>query len=1035
MTRDLATTRICDHLEKYVFDKIWNDPYTEYRTFTVLDWLTKFPTTGVFHGRYGQVQLPSKVTYRPSNSTVYFYIYVIPATMFGQVHLNALDWVTLSDFCTDNLIDIEIFNTAGRRCPRAGIFIKQYDKNDGILVAIETTAYRACFGSTATPDNTKVIFGEMFDSDLHPSVKYTCSKLRQTDLPKNGTRSRDYDPVTDGGTPTYATYNGKLLTGKYQNQLAAGALIERVYDENIIGTVTSYREKVYYSSPDSQPRILIHIPKDLNPKRVIITPNTCDIYMVPLRMHPLSTAKAELSGVYIYQCGRREHFHQLTHNDFGIDREFLDEIAHANDIEDYEIRVYVRILDQEKLAIRDANYVNILYINSDAEIEDFLLGRADFDIPFWTATALENGLYDYAVQRRRSTGVPYSIDDYIDLIGYYHTLALVGKHVHYFEVTLDTPANKEFVVRAPLALVEYEYDDYMAVVYKNGYRVDQSKISLKTGANCDNRYCKELVFTPDATWWTKVIDVCYSQRIRVIVDEELKVGDQIVIEIYDNQKNSSFRKVTLPELNFNPEDPLSDIVLSSDTVYVAGKEYYQQKPSHDGTSEYRYVYLPYSMDDVGKPIDPDYPVFELNVSESTRDAFRVQMTTEEDWKVFTIMNDDGHHEEQPDHHAEELRKIYKAYNAIFEEVENPGLFDVATKTLMISSRFNGKSLIIIDGNKTVEDIGEKFDVTNHSLGYLGDSLWPDPYKAMTESIPGELDSATCNIPLDSELVLLNNQRLIRWLDYTMDGYIPDTRYRGAKLFLQNVSYLQKEENEYNVIRSTQNTLSQQRGYLKGNIVYWNHQNPFWFDELSVLTIDGVVCSDIAHDFGTITLLKYHNAEATPYKMRKDDPKYLGEKFRPYNGAPFEFRMTVSARVKKLVGNHGEDRDRERLRIIKAYYDAKFKKPFHQTIVKKAHKIYSLYLEQIITAYFKDPYFDFTIIQDPTFFEQFIDFTDWKEKDVSFNFTEDDFKYVDIYPLYNRLETTDRYQYRKISELARRLMPVDRIKHKDIHNVK
>ena len=127
MTRDLAVTRICDHLEKYVFDKIWNDPYTEYRTFTVLDWLTKVPTTGVFHGRYGQVQLPSKVSYKASNSTNYFYVYVIPATMFGQVHLNVLSWTCLSDFCNDNLVDIEIFSTAGRRCVRDGIYIKQYD--------------------------------------------------------------------------------------------------------------------------------------------------------------------------------------------------------------------------------------------------------------------------------------------------------------------------------------------------------------------------------------------------------------------------------------------------------------------------------------------------------------------------------------------------------------------------------------------------------------------------------------------------------------------------------------------------------------------------------------------------------------------------------------------------------------------------------------------------------------------------------------------------------------------------------------------
>ena len=83
MTTDLTALRISEHLEKYVFDKIWNDPYTEYRTFTVAECLTKVATAGIFFGRYSQIQLPSEVPYKSSRSKLFFYVYAIPAPTQG----------------------------------------------------------------------------------------------------------------------------------------------------------------------------------------------------------------------------------------------------------------------------------------------------------------------------------------------------------------------------------------------------------------------------------------------------------------------------------------------------------------------------------------------------------------------------------------------------------------------------------------------------------------------------------------------------------------------------------------------------------------------------------------------------------------------------------------------------------------------------------------------------------------------------------------------------------------------------------------
>ena len=966
MTTDLTALRISEHLEKYVFDKIWNDPYTEYRTFTVAECLTKVATAGIFFGRYSQIQLPSEVPYKSSRSKLFFYVYAIPAAMFRSLRLKVLTWTSLAKFCTDNLIDIELFSEDGRRCIRDGVFIRQADKNDCILVAVETTAFQACFGADYSSAR-KIFFGEMFDSDLHPSVKYVEMKLKTTDLPSNSIRPKGYDPITVDGKPTYTMYNGKLLTGDYVKHLAAGALVENVFDENIVGyfdTPATGREAPSYDAYHTLiHRLLIHIPKELNDERFIITPNTCDIYLVPTKM---TTGHPEMSGIYLYQCGRGEHFHQLTHNDFGIDKDWLDEIARANEFEEYFVRVYVRILDQDKKAIRDANYINVLYSHTDEEIVDFLLGRSSYPIDFWTAPVLERGLYGKCGLLRRRMTTDYTLNDYIDLVGYYHTLALIGKRVTHFEITKESKGTREFVVRAPLALQDYGVDDYFPIVYLNGIRVDPENVSLLPGINADNVNCKELVFTPDASWWTKVIDVNYSLRVRVILQNvPLQIGDKVVVELLDNQKHGSMR-------HFN-------LVVPGSTIQMQTKDEWK-------------VYQVY-----------DEPLFRY---EQTWDEFVRSGTVYYKWdeRSHDYVKATGLEIGQPinllDYALFEKRENSHVENVTYQPINDPGEFDEETKVLTLKSEWLGVDLVVVEGNITLENRGG-CTITDKIDGWMGHDMWHNPI-------------TTCdNFPMDNETVFMNDKRLIRGLDYTMEGYTSHDFHSGAKLYLQNVSWL-KKSNHYEVIRTNQMTLSNQRGFLRGNIVYWNHQNPFWFDELSILNIGGLVCSNIVHDgFGTITLLDYH-----------------------HNGIPFEFRMTVSSKIKKIVGDHGEAEDNRRLEVIKAYFDSKYTPPYHQTIVKKSYKIYSLYLEQIINAYFNDPEFDFELTpSDVVFEEQFVDFTDWKRRDVAYSLSPEDLKYVDVYPIFNRLRTENRYDYYKITQLAKRLLPSDHIKHKDISNVK
>ena len=297
MTQLTTINRICEHLEKYVFDKIWNDPYSEYRTFTVADYIGTIierkeivdskevvirdavPSAGIFSGRYSQVQLPSEVAYRGS-SKLFFYIYAIPAQMFRSIRLNVLKWISLADYCTDNLVDIEFFSESGRKMIRNGVFICQAEKNDCILVAIEQTGFKGCFGDEARPNDDRFYFGEMFDSDLHPSVKYDCWRLPPSKVPAHQAGT-PYDPITKDGTPTYALFNGKLLSGNYMNALSSYGFVEKVYDENIVGIFDTSMDQIYMNKSSAK-SVLIHIPKQYNPDHVIITANTSEATNCPI---------------------------------------------------------------------------------------------------------------------------------------------------------------------------------------------------------------------------------------------------------------------------------------------------------------------------------------------------------------------------------------------------------------------------------------------------------------------------------------------------------------------------------------------------------------------------------------------------------------------------------------------------------------------------------------------------------------------------------------------------------------------------------
>jgi hypothetical protein len=914
-----TTTRICEHLEKYVFDKIWNDPYSEYRTFIVPECLSTEATAGVFFGRYNKIQLPSTVAYRDKNSKLFFYMFAVPAAYFRSLKVNATTWVSLDRIGSNGILDFEFFSDQGKHSFRAGTFIMQSPVGDCIYIAMEQYAFHTCFGAHVRPDGSvdgsddkvKFFFGKYVDSDLEQSTSYECFRLKTSDIPSTGSKLSSYDPILASGIPDHVFYNGNLLIGDYRSTLVAGSLVEKVIDGNLIGTVEVPvdLEHTYQPTQSFGIKLLVHIPKSINKDNAIITPNTCDLYLIPTKMKE-GFGNICTSSIYLYQCGRGDKFTQLTHNDFSIDYEWLESLAKEHGFEECVVQVLVRRPIKNKFAIRDANYLNLLYTHTDDEIVDFLMGRSKFDIPFWTAKSLENSLYGLATLKRRDLNKQYTIAEFVDLIGYYHTLALIGKRVTHFEITSKSIGNKEFIVNAPLALCDLKASEFYPLVYVNGIRVDQSMVSVRSGAHVANRHCREITFTPDASWWTKVVDMTYSTKLRVVVENiELNVGDKVVIELLDNQYSGA--------------------------------------------------------------------IVQYDVDKDTE----VHINNPNNFSVYEVLDDTDNN------------------NVVYEKVFDAVTLNEETGLYKFNDSLIGRKVVIVDGSITLEDEGTH-DVSHESVYHIGKSLWEN---ALTD------DDKTYYHPLDSEIVFMNDHCLIRGLDYTMSGYRNPSRREGVKLYIQNVSYL-RNKNAFQVIRTNQKMLSHQRGYLTGNIVTWNHQNPFWFDELSVMTIGGRVCSNLLHEFGTLTISDSHD-----------------------NGVPYEYRMSVSTKISDILNDHGKSQDDTKLRIIQEYFQSKYSFPDHISIVKHPYLIYSLYLEQIISDYLKTD-FDFrSIASQELFEEQFSNYDEWKSRDIVFGLTPHDLLYVDISPTYNTLKITDGYHYRKLSELIQRLMPKDAHRYKDTRN--
>ena len=1108
--------RICEHLDKYVYDKIWNEPYAEYRTHIVPQLLNKkdvngnyVPVSGVFRG-LSQIQLPLESDPKENKG---FYIYSVPGSFFRYVQVNALSWKVVSEYNMEHTVGFMLHTTYGDVIWRKGIYIKQGEKDDCMLIAVDAVVFDKCTSKIRKhegepdynpealynnpKDPTKVIFSKYFDADLVADDVITCQKL----LGK-----QRVDPVPAGSIISF--YAGRVLSGWYLSALSAGNYLESVADKDVLGIttveVTAEGAPTYkYGEVDHDNRLLVHIPKIVNRKNLNITLNTCDIYVIPTRMK--AGGNPPVAGFYLYTAGRGDKFIQLTHSDFAIDLDWLRWEANEHDFEEYYLYVVVRKHSQLKSITRDANYIDLLYSHTDEQIIKFLTKNEEFlngrpvrsEMELWFAENLERSLYTDALQRRTNFippkddllngegntfcegqcavcafksfctlknqrefvdgqpkdnatlhnavdndqklttySCPYysrrGIKDFIDILGYYNTLSLIAKRVTHFvclpptkkivrvangvretSYVEDDTAISQFTVVVPIALDTMDIEDFRPVVYHNGVRIPHEYLSFAKTNSSTSKFTKEIMFSGSTRLEAdplspepipiEVIQSVYCKHIRISVDLTRYTGrfhsnDKVVVELYDNLRDAKFstnhprgREIKKPTVLYIPTEDI-EFLANKDYYLIENDVYVQQTvtPGESVTGGPWYEQVPSS----GRP-------------------WTVQLKTE----FFDV-----------------FEKVSGRYRRLDIPAEN---FDEQSLTVTIPQAYDTKTLILIEGPTTLEN-SRTFDIAETDFGILGDGIYSTSVGA-TDYIK--------LYPYDSEVLFLNNKRLIRDIDYHADDYtvgkqngvqLPDSMIRKsrtvntftkANVYMQNVSYLQRTGNRLDAIRTNVTVISAYHGFLTANVITWPGEDPFWFDGLSTLTVEGMVCSDFTHSLGEV---KINNV------YKKDERGNTVKVYR--NGAPYEIRTAASSKAIEILDDYKRQLDEDRLALLKRYFSINADIPIHRTIVPYSHKIYSVYLEEIINDYLHGD-LNFSIMSDKTAFEaQFSasKYKNLKKKDVAYRHIADehasDMMYVDIYPIYHRLRVADRSQYAAIAYLTKTLSPEDNIQHKDANNV-
>lgn len=399
-------------LNKYIFQKAWNETVATYRTNIALSSVT---------GRYlrGRVNVGVENFALPTNNSQYLCFTTPIQAFFGGLTIPSNVWMTGEEVLNTTNTLMYVYIQEGKLIPRKYIHVFRSPNSDRVVIAIPKQVSIKVFGAShgtvystlyKDPDQPNDIickswYADPFDmvgstSDLLTFFT-TCKQANQagTTVLVNGIEVDESLPIVS---------------------YVAGDYIEIICDENVIGAFdvdVSNNNTGYFSDLTSNYREIIHCPKTINPNNKVITHNTCT----------LSVRDSNGVGLY-YHRADDTGVGQITHNDLSVSTDVIDAFRSYLNDQNVTIHVRVRHHDTDNVLITELFYMTFLYRNSDEDIVQHMRGAITNTLPFWKASELEQSTYTAMM-----FDTPNSIDEsllttYVEGLGY-HTVEIGRAHV------------------------------------------------------------------------------------------------------------------------------------------------------------------------------------------------------------------------------------------------------------------------------------------------------------------------------------------------------------------------------------------------------------------------------------------------------------------------------------------------------------------------------------------------------------------------------------------------------------------------------
>lgn len=1079
----LMEKRCCSRLEKYVSDRVWSEPYAELRTNTrprILNsrrkvtstesgvTTTKYiytATSGVLTGTGEQVGLPSGSSY---------YVYSIELNQFRSIKLNATEWVTLEEYCNASRTDIRIYGDEGIVLWRAGIYIKQDAHAEFVYIAVDSRMLHRCMDKFGVDDDgnrvvieeadpSAVYFTKYVESDYSADNRVKCIKFDKYAI--NNLKRGVSDIPSDA---SIMFCNGRVLTGSLSKVIAEGDYVECIVDADVVSDPEFYIDRndgpIY--EVDGKSRLLVHIPRAYNPKNIILTYNVCDVYILPKSVTTLMQLTGyynQNSGVYFHIGDRRNVIHQLTHNDFSIDLDLLDSIASNAGVDfkrdsdgnstgtlDYVIKVVVRLYIKKNApditlrenyegtfslakvsygAVRDANYIDLLYSDShdDEKIVKLLLNDSEYyeyNMYFWTAAHLEkNNFYSKAMMQR--VGPTTSNDDNV---GFYRAPTekkyISGKE--YFQSYSDERRVEKSAAHEDLGngVVELGVDtNYSTLSPEAGAPIDDGSLEFKLrdgvrvdeGTQCRHcglfdscagggrRHDEETNEVMDA--FTAFLCPEFSYR---------SINDYVKILGYYHTLSLICKRVTTYYIKSLPDDTLENIsVLGSLPYTVNGETIDVTVGEHKTLSRKNMITVvtPLALYDLD--YNEFYPIVYLNGTKI--DSGNVE--------VIGFVNYD----------IPGLKECHWTYTPTFGENI---MWEEDQRRLLI--KLNEEEVTLKQGDYiTIEVLPQPEDDYIKAVGSTETKFNLAEYEDnLTAEIPeyafqpiGTADKDDIDLK-SSELVYLNGKQLVAGIDYTAFSEYAEG---DLQTIIQNIQYLKTENNVVNYTTTTDVTIGSAKGFVVGNWIPWNGISPFWFDNLSVLTVGGRVCSNFGFWYSGLDIRGEAHQNGEPYMVRTLVPKSV---------------LDMMSTADNLEAREDDDAKYVKLR---KFFERETSGLGYRAVIPYSHKVYSTYMLAIINDLLEG-IIDFELYLDKNdFLNQFDptkessipiekrrEYEKIKKYDVVFSDTglsDNDIRFADVYPVYHNFDINSNKLKRKIDYLVTMLSRTDEIRHREHINVR